>query len=165
MALLTTKRCSKCGLRKSLNKFYNNPRSRDGLASYCKLCHNKSAEVSRHNHLERQRLTVSRHRARNPELYKACQIRYSYNIDLDQYNRLLSKQNGVCGICKSADPGCGRKYLCVDHDHSCCPGEKSCGNCIRGLLCDRCNRGLGQFNDSAGIISNAIEYLKNYRRT
>lgn len=55
-------------------------------------------------------------------------------------------------------PTVGRT-LVVDHDHGCCPGQKSCGNCIRGLLCDNCNIGLGHFKDSVESLQLAIEYI------
>lgn len=46
---------------------------------------------------------------------------------------------------------CGREgiKLVMDHDHSCCPGNRSCGKCFRGLICQRCNHGLHFIEDEA----------------
>lgn len=52
---------------------------------------------------------------------------------------MLQEQGGVCAICKQPPR---RNKLHVDHDHSCCPGKRSCGRCIRGLLCASCNSKL-----------------------
>lgn len=58
---------------------------------------------------------------------------YRYLIMEDEYVRLYSQG--------CANPACDEvSKLQVDHDHSCCPGQYSCGKCIRGMLCRNCNR-------------------------
>lgn len=76
-----------------------------------------------------------------------------------QYARMLEAQGGGCGICGGLNTS-GRA-LSVDHDHACCSGEKSCGKCVRGLLCENCNHGLGNFRDSPDRMRAAIRYLAN----
>jgi hypothetical protein len=51
----------------------------------------------------------------------------------------------------------------VDHDHACCPGTRSCGKCIRGMLCNRCNTGLGMFLDDPNRLRHAASYLESAR--
>jgi hypothetical protein len=73
---------------------------------------------------------------------------------------LLIKQNEACAICGSA---VGHKTksgknanLAIDHDHS--------TGLVRGLLCNKCNRALGYFQDDVDIIQRAISYLLNFER-
>lgn len=65
-----------------------------------------------------------------------------------------------CGICHS------KASLVVDHDHSCCSrettGRNTCGQCIRGILCDSCNRGLGLLGDTPEKVQRAFEYLSGH---
>lgn len=82
-----------------------------------------------------------------------------FNITSLEYEKLLESQEGVCKICRLTNAG-GRS-LAVDHDHECCPQQmKSCGNCIRGLLCHSCNTAIGHLRDSAELCSRAAEYLR-----
>ena len=87
------------------------------------------------------------------------QLRLSrYGLTEEAIAVMLAAQGGRCAICGSTDPG--RGSWCVDHDHSCCPGRVTCGGkCIRGLLCQRCNVGLGYFSDDPAILESAICYL------
>lgn len=81
-----------------------------------------------------------------------------YGITEDEYNFRLDQQEGVCAICQN-ESNSGRN-LDVDHDHECCPGRKSCGKCIRGLLCYNCNHAIGLLKDSKKYLNRAIEYLE-----
>jgi hypothetical protein len=77
---------------------------------------------------------------------------------------MFNKQQGLCAACHHPETGLtslGRpRLLSVDHDHACCPGKKSCGKCIRGLLCRRCNVTLGWVEDTPDLLLNLVDYLK-----
>jgi hypothetical protein len=85
-----------------------------------------------------------------------------YGLTPDQYDKMLADQGGGCAIC-GQQCATGRK-LAVDHDHSCCPeASRSCGECVRGLLCSACNHGVGKFEDSPERLRRAAEYLECHR--
>lgn len=79
-------------------------------------------------------------------------LQRTYKIDLDKYNSLLTEQSGVCAICKNECPS--GKRLAVDHNHD--TGE------VRGLLCCKCNRGIGNLNDDLDRLRSAVVYLEKY---
>lgn len=80
-----------------------------------------------------------------------------HGITVAQYDQILDAQGGVCAICHEPPRG---KNLAVDHDHSCCPGTRGgCGKCVRGLLCEDCNHGIGNLRDDPAILRSAIDYL------
>lgn len=96
-------------------------------------------------------------KAKDPEKYasevRRIALRFSYGITPEDYDRMFKSQRGKCAICRSSDTGqTGKRFLCVDHDHK--TGK------VRGLLCRRCNRGLGLLNDSLKNIETAARYLK-----
>lgn len=82
----------------------------------------------------------------------------NFRIREADYERMLISQNFCCAICGVHQSTQNRAFA-VDHDHSCCAGKKSCGNCIRGLLCFECNIGLGKFRDSKELLIKALSYL------
>jgi hypothetical protein len=54
--------------------------------------------------------------------------------------------------------------LAVDHDHSCCPGKKSCGKCIRGVVHMACNIALGLMKDDPVMLRSAARYVEEHVR-
>lgn len=78
-------------------------------------------------------------RERNPERAREqrrwAKIKYRYGLTKEAYEAILAEQSGAC-----AGDGCTDVPTDVDHDHECCPGPRSCGECVRGLLCSSCNR-------------------------
>lgn len=73
-----------------------------------------------------------------------------YGMTLDDYLLLLDAQEGRCKIC--GEPPLEGKVLSVDHDHE--TGK------VRGLLCMRCNSGLGYLRDRVDLLKAAIAYLE-----
>lgn len=79
----------------------------------------------------------------------------AYRLSDTEYRALLASQGGGCAICGSPpEPGSGpsTKRLHVDHDHE--SGK------VRGLLCTRCNPGLGYFGDSPERLRAAADYIE-----
>lgn len=106
------------------------------------------------------------YRLRHPERVKAMRRKYQrgytlkhkFGITVEEYSRLLAAQGGKCAICKHKPEGDDRyrtgKNLAVDHCHR--TGK------VRGLLCDRCNRGLGHFRDDVEYLLQAVLYLQKW---
>lgn len=100
----------------------------------------------------------------NWDSYAEANIR-RYGLTMEKYRALLAAQGGVCAICGSADAG-GRGRFSVDHDHRCCPERlRSCGKCVRGLLCSPCNTGIGLLRDDPERLIAAAAYLTASRLT
>jgi len=78
-------------------------------------------------------------------------LKKKYNISLLEYEVLLNKQNGCCAICGKHQTQFTIS-LSVDHNHI--TGK------IRGLLCHKCNRGIGLFDDSPETMERASFYLR-----
>lgn len=124
------KRCPMCGHIKKAEEFPRNRSSWDGLAAYCKPCHNlKMKKIAERLYGGHANFLMMKR----------------YGITIDQKQEMIEAQNGLCLICQE------RPAKHVDHCHS--SGQ------IRGILCFTCNRGLGKFEDDPELLEMAIEYL------
>jgi Recombination endonuclease VII len=99
-----------------------------------------------------------RKRPKAIETARRYHLKKTYNISIDEYNRLFTKQRCECAICQESIKT--NRNFAIDHNHKCCPGKKSCGKCIRGLLCNRCNTILGLGDDSILLFQSIIAYLE-----
>lgn len=92
---------------------------------------------------------------------RRCYQDNDYNLSLGRRNQMLKEQNWKCATaaCTQQVELYGPNTYHVDHDHKCCPSIGSCGECIRGLLCKRCNRLLGLAGDSAAMLLALADYL------
>lgn len=83
----------------------------------------------------------------NPEKYRAKGRRQRYGITPEEYRDHVVGQAGRCLICLRVPD----HDLHVDHDHA--------TGAIRGLLCNKCNRGIGLLNDDPQRLVAAFRYL------
>lgn len=91
---------------------------------------------------------------KHPEIKRKATLR-KHKLTPEQYRKMVNSQNNVCSICGKAETL--RRYgsvqnLVVDHCHK--------TNMNRGLLCHKCNIGLGVFDDNIDVMASAISYLK-----
>lgn len=118
----------------------------------------KAREVSRIwrlNNLERSRLNSINYQKNNPDKLLSWKLKH-FKLTIEDYNNLLKQQNGVCAICGQSEIKKIKNTPCrlsIDHDHQ--TGK------VRGLLCSKCNTGVGLFDNNCVLLNKAIEYLNN----
>lgn len=76
-----------------------------------------------------------------------------YNLTLDQYNQILEEQEGCCAVCYTVFDDITTPH--IDHCHS--------TGAVRGLLCRRCNTGIGMLGDDIDGVTRALDYLRRAR--
>lgn len=83
-------------------------------------------------------------------------LQLNFNLSVGEYEAILRKQEGKCALCGFIPSGQDTfrkgKSLAVDHDHI--TGQ------VRGLLCDLCNRGIGQLHDDPELLRKAADYVE-----
>lgn len=122
-----------------------------------------------HTHKEQEKARTKAWFAANPDKTKAWaeknkskrqahSRKCEYSLLPERFDAMMTAQDGSCAICETPliRPD-------VDHDHSCCKGRRSCGKCVRGILCHKCNTILGLAQDSTALLSTAIRYIETHK--
>ena len=163
------KRCSACTQVKPISEFDRNRSRRDGLANRCKLCRRveKTAQARAYQkayywtNREQLREKTRQWQRDNPDAVWRHKLRLR-GLTVERFEEMLAQQESRCAICGADKAQLGadtKRGWHVDHDHSCCPKQRGCRACIRGLLCSRCNHAMGMFGDSAILLRAAAAYL------
>lgn len=126
------KQCARCERFAPESAFTPSVKASDGLQSWCSQCSS--------DYMTNRR----------------------YGMIRADIEALVALQGGcaVCGVPEPRNVGF-RNGWHVDHDHSCCPGDRSCGRCVRAVLCAQCNKLLGLANDDPALLEAAIRYLRD----
>lgn len=140
------KQCGRCKLEKNASRFSKNTAKEDGLQAFCKDCQRET---------KRAWIQVNRDKTKINAWWS------DYRLRPEDVDRMLTEQDGKCKL-KGEDLSDG---FHIDHDHRCCPqGGKSCGKCIRGLLCQKCNHLIGwyeKFKNNENLRTLLDGYLDN----
>jgi hypothetical protein len=139
-----TKVCTECLQEQPVRCFSVKRKAKDGLSPSCKSCcsiHSKSWH--------------SKNKGRCYLSSRKAQLKRNFNITVEEYDVIYREHSGECAICGAGSADYAGSKLCVDHDHE--------NGKIRGLLCRRCNAGLGFFNDDPELVKEAAAYMMERR--
>lgn len=143
--MVDTRHCNKCNQDKPKEEFIFMKADTTSRNRWCKSC--------RSDYLKEYRSRDTYQNNQRPRALKRLRVynlQKNYGLSEEEYNKLFNKQHGECAICGTEQKDLRHK-LSVDHNHT--------SNKIRGLLCGKCNRGLGYFKDSKTLLNSAIKYL------
>jgi hypothetical protein len=150
------KRCPRCEQEKLLDMFGRDKHRKDGKNTWCKSCVNDASREYRESFPERRLATARTYRESNVIKLAGARRRYTFGLSIEEVDSLIEAQGNACKLCRG---DLGESWQ-VDHDHACCPSKiKTCGKCVRGVLCRRCNIGLGHFRDNPELLIAASLYV------
>ena len=167
----TGKKCPSCKKNRPLSDFHKDSSTRTGLSSWCKECKNPQyylkvkGQKNRGLKVGDAKVCLSCGKTfswgGSSSSCPACAMEYErlrvfkrHGITESTYLSMYEDQGRVCAICKVDKP-----KMCIDHDHSCCPGNFSCGGCIRGIICSNCNSAIGFISDNLNTAVAMVKYL------
>lgn len=173
-------RCTGCHQVKAVVDFPNNPETPCGYDPRCKLCRHlarreRMGAVKENPRCKtdeertvREKDAQTKYKRQHPErlklTHRSSKLKYKYKLTLDQFAWLLQTQDNMCFLCGDTESRVDGRTgitmnLSVDHDHRCCKGSVSCGNCVRHLLCWHCNTMLGKIEMKPKLSQLMAHYI------
>ena len=152
------KTCVRCSNTKPLSEFSSDRQKKDGLTPYCRMCRKADSKKYYENNKELvNSRSIARYRKNGGYTEEAkikgyaSHIKRNYGITAEDYNGMFIEQAGRCAVCGTHQNETSRRLL-VDHYHD--------TKIVRGLLCYKCNTGIGMFDDNLHLVKNAVKYLE-----
>jgi len=146
--------CTTCKRELPLEAFGHQKQGKYGLKSWCKECCRQKrrahyvANRVRANQLNRA--WISRNLGKVHRMQRGVRLKRLCGVTLEQFETVFNAQGRRCAVCGSDSPR-GKGWH-ADHDHK--------TGAFRGVLCGRCNPGLGLFGDSPEMLRLAADYLE-----
>ena len=129
------KTCTICNTTKPIDQYYA-AKSEGKYRSSCKQCAYDKAKKWNTDNVEKRAIIARRNQAKQ-----------FYGVSLEEFDKCMATSES-CVICGS------KERLCYDHDHI--------TNLFRGVLCGKCNTGIGMLGDSKEGLSRALKYLQEH---
>ncbi len=154
--MLAIKACE-CGCGLAVTKRFSPGHNRRNTTGACAKGHPWTKENSYYSLATGKRccrackmVNQKERRALVPEVYWETALKIRYHLDTAAYEEMLRQQCGLCAICGRFFDGYNEPL--IDHNHD--TGE------VRGMLCRRCNTGIGMLDHSPALLAVAMEYLR-----
>ena len=151
------KTCSKCKLELPLEMFSPHPRAKDGKRYHCKSCNSEFYRKWKLDNPERARekwrKASEAYYKKSPETRNLASRARRVGIPPSQVQELLTQQGHRCKICGTHESEASKHRLHIDHCHR--------TNNVRGMLCSKCNTGIGLFLDNPNLLRKAADYIFN----
>jgi hypothetical protein len=148
------KTCKTCKKTKELKFFHKKKGGHLGVKTNCSDCC-KTIDAKYYATPKHKEKRLERQSKPEYQLYiRSYRLKKKYGITLDDYDKMIKEQKGVCKTCKTNElSSTSDKYFAVDHCHK--TGK------VRGLLCGPCNSALGMVKENIETLENLIKYLKD----
>lgn len=149
--------CKECRKSRTLISHRNGKRKSECTVDGCDVLHYANGMCKMHyernrrnGHTDLVNYGRESYNGYKYEDMRKAHLKRTFHISIEKYKEMAKDGCEICG-----KKGLPHKQLHVDHDHKCCPVprypngatkyHKTCGKCVRGILCDRCNGNVGLY--------------------